>query len=137
MELLIIRLGLCQIFCAILRHDCGGIVRLGHINERIVTGIERMIFTRSYRIIDCGGAVIIRFHIERGNGIIAAFTEYILQIAAFVRCRRCLVDRLGKSFFLGRGADKERDILRIQRLAEVCRVRAGNSCGNSGFCTDL
>ena len=137
MELLIIRLGLCQIFRAILRHDCGGIVRLGHINERVVTGIERMIFTRSYRIVDRGGAIVIRFYIKCRNGVIAGFTEHILQIAAFVRCCRRLVDRLGNRFFLSRGADKERDILRIQRLAEVRRVCTGNSCGNSGFCADL
>ena len=123
-EALIIRFCRRKVFTAVLGNQRVHICRFGDMDDSIITGIERIVFANGNFPINRLERQIIRRHIEHGNGVIAGFSENVFQIAAGIRCRRCLVRRLRQRFRLRRVADKERDVL--------CALTAGCTCVCAG-----
>ena len=124
METVIIRFGCRKVLAAILGKQRVHICRFGDMDDSIITGIERIVFAKGDFPINRLERHIVRYHIEHGDGIIAGFSENVFQIAAGIRCRRCLVRRLRQRFRLRRVADKERDVL--------CALAAGCTCVCAG-----
>ena len=136
METLIIRFGRCEIFAAVFGNQRIDVCCFGDMDDGVITGIQGVILTN--RDLAVNGLIrqIVRRHIEHGNGIIAGFSENVLQIAAGIRCSGCLVRRLRQRFRLRRVADKERDVL-CALAAGCARVCAGYSCGERSLIANL
>ena len=124
MEAVIIRFCRRKVLAAIPGKQRVHVCRFGDVDNRVITGIERIVFAKGDFPINRLERHIVRYHIEHGNGVIAGFSENVFQIAAGIRCRRCLVRRLRQRFRLRRVADKERDVL--------CALAAGCTCVCAG-----
>ena len=123
-EALIIRFCCRKIFTAVLGNQRIDVCCFGDMDNRVITRIQGVILANRDLAVHRLIRHIVRRHIEHGDGIIAGFSENVFQIAAGIRCRRCLVRRLRQRFRLRRVADKERDVL--------CALTAGCTCVCAG-----
>ena len=123
-EALIIRFCRRKVFTAVLGNQRIDVCCFGDMDNRVITRIQGVILANRDLAVHRLIRHIVRRHIEHGDGIIAGFSENVFQIAAGIRCRRCLVRRLRQRFRLRRVADKERDVL--------CALTAGCTCVCAG-----